>query len=75
MSFEITIDETVPASIRPSVHGLVARLGLAYPHIRRVLVSYDERWIVTAWDGVGAAVVDRELIGAIRGALAGAEYH
>jgi len=71
----ITIDETVPTSIRPSVQGLVARLLGAYPHVRRVHVSFGESWIVTAWDGMGTAVVDRELIEAIRRALATAEHH
>jgi hypothetical protein len=71
---EITVDDTVPSSIRPSVHGLVARLLPTYPHVRRVHVSFDESWIVTAWDGTGTAVVDRELIQAIRRALSTAEY-
>jgi hypothetical protein len=71
---EITVDDTVPSSIRPSVHGLVARLMPAYPHVRRVHVSFDESWIVTAWDGMGTAVVDRELIEAIRKALSTAEH-
>jgi hypothetical protein len=71
---EITVDDTVPTSIRPSVHGLVARLMPAYPHVRRVHVSFDESWIVTAWDGMGTAVVDRELIEAIRRALSTAEH-
>jgi hypothetical protein len=71
---EITVDDTVPTSIRPSVQGLVARLMPAYPHVRRVHVSFDESWIVTAWDGMGTAVVDRELIEAIRKALSTAEH-
>lgn len=70
---EITIDDTVPVSIRPSIHGLVARLMPAYPHVRRVHVSFDQSWIVTAWDGTGTAVVDRELIEAIRRALSTAQ--
>lgn len=70
---QITIDETVPISIRPSIEGLVARLMPAYPHVRRVHVSFDQSWIVTAWDGTGTAVVDRELIEAIRRALSTAE--
>lgn len=70
---QITIDETVPVSIRPSIKGLVARLMPAYPHVRRVHVSFDQSWIVTAWDGTGTAVVDRELIEAIRRALSTAE--
>ena len=74
MRHEITVDDTVPSSIRPSVHGLVARLMPAYPHVRRVHVSFDESWIVTAWDGMGTAVVDRELIEAIRKALSTAEH-
>jgi hypothetical protein len=71
----ITVDDTVPTSIRPSVQGLVARLLPAYPHVRRVHVSFDESWIVTAWDGMGTAVVDAELIEAIRRALSTAEHH
>jgi mono/diheme cytochrome c family protein len=71
---EITVDDTVPTSIRPSVQGLVARLMPAYPHVRRVHVSFDESWIVTAWDGMGTAVVDPELIEAIRKALSTAEH-
>jgi len=71
---EITVDDTVPTSIRPSVQGLVARLLPAYPHVRRVHVSFDESWIVTAWDGKGTAVVDPELIEAIRKALSTAEH-
>jgi hypothetical protein len=70
----ITVDDTVPTSIRPSVQGLVARLLPAYPHVRRVHVSFDESWIVTAWDGMGTAVVDPELIEAIRRALSTAEH-
>ena len=73
MPHEITIDDTVPTSIRPSIQGLVARLMPAYPHVRRVHVSFDESWIVTAWDGIGTAVVDSELIEAIRRALSTAE--
>jgi hypothetical protein len=72
---DITVDETVPTSVRPSIHGLVARLLPAYPHVRRVHVSFDESWIVTAWDGTGTAVVDAELIHAIRLALSTAENH
>jgi hypothetical protein len=72
---DITVDDTVPVSIRPSVEGLVARLLPAYPHVRRVHVSFDERWIVTAWDGMGTAVVDVKLIAAIRQALSTAEHH
>jgi hypothetical protein len=71
----ITIDHTVPTSIRPAVEGLVARLMPAYPHVRRVHVSFDESWIVTAWDGMGTAVVDTELVAAIRLALSTAEHH
>jgi hypothetical protein len=71
---EITVDDTVPTSIRPSVQGLVARLMPAYPHVRRVHVSFDESWIVTAWDGMGTAVVDDELIVAIQRALSTAEH-
>ena len=74
MTREITVDATVPTSIRPSVHGLVARLLPAYPHVRRVHVSFDESWIVTAWDGMGTAVVDSELIVAIQRALSTAEH-
>ena len=74
MPHEITVDDTVPSSIRPSVQGLVARLMPAYPHVRRVHVSFDESWIVTAWDGTGTAVVDRELIEAIQRALSTAEH-
>ncbi len=74
MPHEITVDDTVPTSIRPSVQGLVARLLPAYPHVRRVHVSFDESWIVTAWDGKGTAVVDPELIEAIRKALSTAEH-
>jgi hypothetical protein len=72
---EITVDNTVPVSVRPSIEGLVARLLPAYPHVRRVHVAFDESWIVTAWDGVGTAVVDHELIHAIRLALKTAEHH
>jgi hypothetical protein len=72
---DITIDDTVPVSIRPAVEGLVARLMPAYPHVRRVHVSFDQSWIVTAWDGMGTAVVDPELVQAIRLALATAEHH
>jgi hypothetical protein len=72
---EITIDDTVPASIRPSIQGLVARLLPAYPHVRRVHVSFEDSWIVTAWDGMGTAVVDQELVAAIRRALSAAEHH
>jgi hypothetical protein len=72
---EITIDDTVPTSIRPGIQGLVARLMHAYPHVRRIHVSFDESWIVTAWDGMGTAVVDAELIEAIRRALSSAEHH
>lgn len=75
MGHEITIDETVPVSVRPGIEGLVARLMPAYPHVRRVHVSFDESWIVTAWDGIGTAVVDHELIQAIRLALSTAEHH
>jgi hypothetical protein len=39
-----------------------------------VHVSFDEGWIVTAWDGMGTAVVDDELIEAIRKALSTAEH-
>ena len=74
MPHEITVDDSVPTSIRPSVQGLVARLLPAYPHVRRVHVSFDESWIVTAWDGMGTAVVDRELIDAIQRALSTAEH-
>jgi hypothetical protein len=74
VTHEITVDDTVPTSIRPSVQGLVARLMPAYPHVRRVHVSFDESWIVTAWDGMGTAVVDPELIEAIRRALSTAEH-
>lgn len=73
---EISVDLTVPVSIRPAIEGLVARLLTTYPHVRKVHVSLDDRsWIVTAWDGTGAAVVDRELIEAIRRALSTAEDH
>ena len=72
---DITIDDTVPASIRPSVQGLVARLLPAYPHVRRVHVSFGDSWIVTAWDGMGTSVVDAELVAAIRKALSTAEHH
>jgi hypothetical protein len=72
---DITVDDTVPTSIRPSVAGLVARLLGAYPHVRHVHVAFDDSWIVTAWDGMGTAVVDRELIEAIRRALSTAEHH
>ena len=72
---DITIDDTVPVSVRPSVQGLVAQLIHAYPHVRRVHVSFDNSWIVTAWDGMGTAVVDDELVAAIRGALSTAEHH
>lgn len=72
---DITIDDTVPVSIRPSIKGLVARLMPAYPHVRRVHVSFDDSWIVTAWDGMGTAVVDHELVAAIRRALSTAEHH
>jgi hypothetical protein len=72
---EITVDDTVPVSIRPAIEGLVARLMPAYPHVRRVHVSFDESWIVTAWDGTGTAVVDSELLEAIRRALSTAEHH
>ena len=76
MENQVTVDDTVPASVRPAVQGLVARLLSAYPHVRRVHVAFDERsWIVTAWDGTGTAVVDRELIEAIQRALATAESH
>jgi hypothetical protein len=74
VTHEITVDDTVPTSIRPSVQGLVARLMPAYPHVRRVHVSFDESWIVTAWDGMGTAVVDDELIVAIQRALSTAEH-
>jgi hypothetical protein len=73
---EITIDPTVPVSVRPAIEGLVARLLPTYPHVRKVHVALDDRsWIVTAWDGTGTAVVDRELIEAIRRALSTAEAH
>jgi hypothetical protein len=72
---DITIDDTVPVSVRPSIEGLVARLLPAYPHVRRVHVSFDESWIVTAWDGLGTSVVDDELVAAIRRALSTAEHH
>jgi hypothetical protein len=72
---EITVDDTVPISVRPAIEGLVARLMPAYPHVRRVHVSFDESWIVTAWDGLGTAVVDHELVQAIRRALSSAEHH
>jgi len=73
---EISIDPTVPASVRPTIEGLVARLLPTYPHVRKVHVALDDRsWIVTAWDGTGTAVVDRELIEAIRRALATADDH
>jgi hypothetical protein len=75
VSDAITIDGSVPISIRPGIRGLIARLMPAYPHVHRVHVSFDEAWIVTAWDGTGTAVVDRELIEAIRRALATAEHH
>jgi len=72
---DITVDDTVPASIRPSIHGLVARLLPAYPHVRRVHVSFGESWVVTAWDGMGTSVADDELLAAIRRALSTAEHH
>ena len=72
---EITVDDTVPVSVRPGIEGLVARLMPAYPHVRRVHVSFDESWIVTAWDGMGTSVVDQELVQAIRRALSTAEHH
>ncbi len=73
---EISIDPTVPASVRPTIEGLVARLLPTYPHVRKVHVALDDRsWVVTAWDGTGTAVVDRELIEAIRRALATADDH
>jgi hypothetical protein len=72
---DITVDDTVPVSVRPNIHGLVARLLPAYPHVRRVHVSFDDSWIVTAWDGMGTAVVDEELVVAIRRALSTAEHH
>lgn len=75
MAHDITIDDTVPASVRPSIQGLVARLLPAYPHVRRVHVSFDNSWIVTAWDGMGTAVVNDELLEAIRRALCTAEHH
>ena len=75
MDHEITVDDTVPVSIRPGIEGLVARLMPAYPHVRRVHVSFDKSWIVTAWDGLGTSVVDDELIQAIRRALSTAEHH
>ena len=75
MGHEITVDDTVPVSVRPGIEGLVARLMPAYPHVRRVHVSFDESWIVTAWDGMGTSVVDDELIQAIRRALSTAEHH
>ena len=73
MSERITIDASVPVSLRPTIRGLVARLMPSYPHVHRVEVSFDEAWIVTAWDGTGTAVVDQELVQAIRRALATAE--
>lgn len=72
---DITVDDTVPASVRPGIQGLVARLLPTYPHVRRVHVSFDDSWIVTAWDGIGTAVVDDELVAAIRRALSTAEHH
>ena len=75
VTHDITVDDTVPTSIRPSIQGLVARLLPAYPHVRRVHVSFDESWIVTAWHGTGTSVVDHELIEAIRRALSTAEHH
>ena len=72
---DITIDETVPVSVRPAIEGLVARLMRAYPHVHRVHVSFDQSWVVTAWDGIGIVVEDHELVHAIRRALATAEYH
>jgi hypothetical protein len=39
---EITVDDTVPVSVRPAIEGLVARLMPAYPHVRRVHVAFDE---------------------------------
>ena len=73
---EITVDPTVPVSIRPGIEGLIARLLPTYPHVRKVHIALDDRsWIVTAWDGTGTAVVDRELIEAIRRALSTAENH
>jgi hypothetical protein len=74
MTDPITIDGSVPISIRPAIHGLVARLMPTYPHVHRVHVSFDEGWVVTAWDGSGTAVADRELIEAIRRALSTAEH-
>ena len=75
MPHDITVDDTVPVSVRPSIQGLVARLLPAYPHVRRVHVSFDDSWIVTAWDGMGTSVVDEELVAAIRRALSTAEHH
>jgi hypothetical protein len=75
MPHDITIDDTVPSSVRPGIQGLVSRLMRAYPHVHKVHVSFDESWIVTAWDGAGTAVVDAELIHAIRQALSTAEHH
>ena len=73
---EITIDPTVPVSVRPAIEGLVARLLATYPHVRKVHVALDDSsWIVTAWDGTGTSVVDHELIEAIRRALSTAEEH
>ena len=60
--------------VRP-FDGLVARLLPAYPHVRRVHVSFDDSWIVTAWDGMGTSVVDEELVAAIQRALSTAEHH
>ena len=74
MERDIEVDETVPSSIRPAIHGLVARLLGSYPHVRRVHIALEDRsWIVTAWDGTGHSVADDELISAIRQALATAE--
>jgi hypothetical protein len=70
---EILIDPSVPPSVRTGIQSLVARLVQSYPHVHKVHVSFDDAWIVTAWDGMGTAVVDHELVHAILRALSTAE--
>lgn len=73
MTPEITIDPSVPPSVRTGIQSLVARLVPSYPHVHKVHVSFDKAWIVTAWDGTGTAVMDHELVQAILRALSSAE--
>ena len=62
MTAGVTVADTVPTSIRPSVQGLVARLLPAYPHVRRVHVSSKQKKALGRVSPEGQSVVMRKLV-------------